>query len=234
MCPSLLLLVPDPPGPQGRQKERGKSLPGSLEEEASLAGLLPPLHRSLLVCRLARPAGAHFQGPFLCLSLGPPLLVPPVSAAPSDTPNAHATPLTSWEACGAIFHSPVKAGLVSRPGLGSHLGTALCFSFPAGEAHTALRPRGQLSKLLDLTLRGKYQAPILSGAPHLNLYFSWSPPPLAFQRGGQGRALLHDGEDPKTHANPSAPRGGDLTCSKWQKQYGIPRLCDLGHTLLSC
>lgn len=171
----------------------------------------PPLPVSFLVCRLALPAEAHFQAPLLCLGFGPPLLVSPVSAAPSDTPDSHAMPLTSREACHLPLHHDRRTG--SRPGLVSQHRTALGYSFPAGQARwwggEAARPRGHQGpggsslNCLTSTLRGKYQTPPPARGPLSQLGFLLEPQPLAFQREGKGRAWLHNGKDPPAKCTPT-------------------------------
>lgn len=175
----------------------------------------PPLPVSFLVCRLALPAEAHFQAPLLCLGFGPPLLVSPVSAAPSDTPDSHAMPLTSREACHLPLHHDRRTG--SRPGLVSQHRTALGYSFPAGQARwwggEAARPRGHQGpggsslNCLTSTLRGKYQTPPPCQRPLISTWISPGAPALGLPERREGKSLASQWERPplKMHANPFAP-----------------------------
>lgn len=175
----------------------------------------PPLPVSFLVCRLALPAEAHFQAPLLCLGFGPPLLVSPVSAAPSDTPDSHAMPLTSREACHLPLHHDRRTG--SRPGLVSQHRTALGYSFPAGQARWwggggsqtqgPSRPRGQLTKLPDFHLEREIPNSPPCQRPLISTWISPGAPALGLPERREGKSLASQWERPprKMHANPFAP-----------------------------
>lgn len=74
------------------------------------------------------------------------------------------------------------------------------------------------------TVRAEHQAPRLSGGPHLNLHFSWSPHPLAFKRGGKGRPLIQEPGHPQMHDDSLAPHEETSLLVSGRKRTAIQAL----------
>lgn len=119
----------------------------------------------------------------------------PLSSCPLSTqrPRTPRAPTPCHGKPTGPYSCPPRKQEEGRAGLPSHHATAL---FPLD------RPSGQVRKLPRLTsnLTGRYQAPLLSEAPYLNSYFSWSPCPWPSREEGREEPRVVNRNTPKRTA----------------------------------